>query len=144
LLEEAAIGAARLDSVIVAGVFGTYLDLESAIRVGLLVDVERKRYRQVGNAAGQGAEQLLLSRERRAMADRLAKRVRYVELRVHSSFTDMFAKSLGFGRDTPPESGALLADWPNSGSFREPFHSDKVWQGLVREPRGETNHVERE
>ena len=58
--------------------------------------------------------------------------------------TDMFAKSLGFGRDTPPESGALLADWPNSGSFREPFHSDKVWQGLVREPRGETNHVERE
>ncbi len=81
-----------------AGAFGTYLDLESAIRVGPLVDVGRERYRQVGNAAGRGAEQLLLSRERRAVADHLAKRVRYVELTVHESFTDMFAQSLGFER----------------------------------------------
>ena len=110
LLREAGIGAASLDDVIVAGAFGTYLDLESAIRVGLLVDVGRECYRQVGNAAGRGAEQLLLSRERRAMADRLAKRVRYVELTVHRSFTDMFAKSLGFGRDSPPGACAPLAD----------------------------------
>ena len=69
--------------------------------MGLLVDVGRERYRQVGNAAGRGAEQLLLSRERRMMADRLAKRVRYVELTVHESFTDMFAQSLGFGSGLP-------------------------------------------
>jgi uncharacterized 2Fe-2S/4Fe-4S cluster protein (DUF4445 family) len=110
LLEEAGIGASSLDNVIVAGAFGTYLDLESAIRVGLLVDVGRERYRQVGNAAGRGAEQLLLSRDRRALADRLAKRVRYVELTVHRSFTDMFAKSLGFDRDSPPGACAPLAD----------------------------------
>ena len=101
LLREAGIGAASLDNIVVAGAFGTYLDLESAIRVGLLVDVGRERYRQVGNAAGRGAEQLLLSRERRIMADRLAKRVRYVELTVHESFTDMFAQSLGFGSGLP-------------------------------------------
>jgi len=65
LLKEAGIGAADLDSVVVAGAFGTYLDIESAIAVGLLVEVGRERYRQVGNAAGRGAEQLLLSRERR-------------------------------------------------------------------------------
>jgi hypothetical protein len=35
------------------------------------------------------------------MADRLAKRVRYVELTVHESFTDMFAQSLGFGSGLP-------------------------------------------
>ena len=93
-----------------AGAFGTYLDLESAIGVGLLVNVERERYRQVGNAAGRGAQQLLLSRERRAMADSLAKRVRYVELTVHRSFTEMFAKSLGFGPDGEPESGVPGAD----------------------------------
>ena len=100
LLKEAGIGAASLDNIIVAGAFGTYLDLESAIRVGLLVDVGRERYRQVGNAAGRGAEQLLLSRERRTVAERLAKRVGYVELTVHESFTDIFAQSLGFGRST--------------------------------------------
>jgi uncharacterized 2Fe-2S/4Fe-4S cluster protein (DUF4445 family) len=110
LLKEAGIGAASLDSVVVAGAFGTYLDLESAIRVGLLVDVGRERYRQVGNAAGRGAEQLLLSRERRMLADHLAKRVRYIELTVHRSFTEMFAQSLGFGRGSPPDTGAPLAD----------------------------------
>jgi uncharacterized 2Fe-2S/4Fe-4S cluster protein (DUF4445 family) len=98
LLKEAGIGASSLETVVVAGAFGTYLDLESAIAVGLLVDVGRERYTQVGNAAGRGAEQLLLSRERRLLADRLAKRVRYVELTVHGSFTDMFTRALGFGR----------------------------------------------
>jgi uncharacterized 2Fe-2S/4Fe-4S cluster protein (DUF4445 family) len=61
-----------------------------------LVDVGRERYLQVGNAAGRGAEQLLLSQERRALADRLAARVRYVELTVEKSFTDVFARSLSF------------------------------------------------
>ena len=87
LLQEAGLCASNLDRVVVAGAFGTYLDLQSAIRVGLLVDVDRHRYHQVGNAAGRGAEQLLLSRERRAVADRLAMRVRYVELTVNRSFT---------------------------------------------------------
>jgi uncharacterized 2Fe-2S/4Fe-4S cluster protein (DUF4445 family) len=96
LLEQAGTDAAHLDRVVVAGAFGTYLDLESAIRLGLLVDVGRERYLQVGNAAGRGAEQLLLSQERRALADRLAARVRYVELTVEKSFTDVFARSLSF------------------------------------------------
>ncbi len=106
LLQEAGTDAASLDGVVVAGAFGTYLDLGSAVRVGLLVDVGRQRYRQVGNAAGRGAEQLLLSRERRLMADRLAERVRYVELTVNRSFTDVFAESLSFGPGPVPDERA--------------------------------------
>ena len=110
LLKEADIGAASLDNIVVAGAFGTYLDLESAIRVGLLVDVGRERYRQVGNAAGRAAEQLLLSRERRVLADHLARRVHCVELAVHRSFTEMFAQSLGFGTGHPPQTNAPSTD----------------------------------
>ena len=105
LLSEAGIDAASLDGVVVAGAFGTYLDLESAVRVGLLVDVPRARYRQVGNAAGRGAEQLLLSRQARVLADGLAERVRYVELTVHPAFVDVFAASLGFVRGHEPVMG---------------------------------------
>jgi uncharacterized 2Fe-2S/4Fe-4S cluster protein (DUF4445 family) len=108
LLREAGIDAAGLDSVVVAGAFGTYLDLESAVRVGLLVDVPQERYRQVGNAAGRGAEQLLLSREARVSADRLAEKVRYVELTVHPAFVDVFAQSLGFERGHVPGVGRSL------------------------------------
>jgi uncharacterized 2Fe-2S/4Fe-4S cluster protein (DUF4445 family) len=106
LLREAGIEAGSLDNIVVAGAFGTYLDLESAIRVGMLLDVGRERYRQIGNAAGRGAEQLLLSRERRALANRLAKRVHYVELTTHRSFTDMFVQSLEFGPANAAEMGS--------------------------------------
>ena len=58
LLEAAGIDAAELDEVVVAGAFGTYLDLRSAICVGLLPDLPEERFRQVGNAAGAGARQL--------------------------------------------------------------------------------------
>jgi hypothetical protein len=61
--------AAGSDNTVVAGALGTYLDPESAIRMGLLVDVERAHCRQVGNAAGRGAGQLRLPRERRALVD---------------------------------------------------------------------------
>jgi len=92
--------------------------------------VERERYKQVGNAAGRGAEQLLLSRERRHVADRLAKRVRYVELTVHGSFTEVFTRSLGFGRADSPETGVSRADQPGPGSAGKLFHSDEVRRAL--------------
>ena len=57
-----------------------------------------ERYRQIGNAAGLGARQLLVSRQRRALADEIARRVRYVELTTHPDFADAFAQELTFGQ----------------------------------------------
>jgi len=55
LLKEAGIGAADLDSVVVAGAFGTYLDIESAIAVGLLVEVGREALPAGGKRCGPGS-----------------------------------------------------------------------------------------
>ena len=68
LLEAAGIEPHDLEQIAVAGAFGTYLDLASAIRVGLLPDLPHARFRQVGNAAGAGARRLLLSRRSRLQA----------------------------------------------------------------------------
>jgi uncharacterized 2Fe-2S/4Fe-4S cluster protein (DUF4445 family) len=96
LLDAAGIDAAQLDEVVVAGAFGTYLDLRSAVRVGLLPDLPAERFRQVGNAAGAGAQQLLLSRERRLQAVELAGRAEYVELTTHPDFAEHFVMAMGF------------------------------------------------
>jgi uncharacterized 2Fe-2S/4Fe-4S cluster protein (DUF4445 family) len=96
LLAAAGIGAAELDEIIVAGAFGTYLDLRSAIRVGLLPDLSEDRLRQVGNAAGAGAQQLLISRERRQLAVELASRAQYLELTTHPAFAERFVEAMGF------------------------------------------------
>lgn len=88
--------SSQLDGLIVAGAFGTYLDLGSAIRVGMFPHLPMERFRQVGNAAGSGARQMLLSAERRDMAAQIAKKVEYIELTTHSRFTEFFIKSILF------------------------------------------------
>lgn len=106
LIGAAGIEADALDEIIIAGAFGTYLSIASAIAVGMLPRLPPERYRQVGNAAGQGARQLLVSRQSRKMADDIARRVCYVELTIHPDFADTFTQELAFGQrpeDLEPE-----------------------------------------
>jgi uncharacterized 2Fe-2S/4Fe-4S cluster protein (DUF4445 family) len=96
LLETAGVDVAELDEVIVAGAFGTYLDVGSAIRIGLLPAIAAERVRQIGNAAGAGARRLLLSRSARMAATELAARVQYVELTTDPAFAGRFAEATVF------------------------------------------------
>ena len=96
LLQEAGLRASDLDSFIVAGAFGTYLDLRSAIRTGMFPDLPPERYHQVGNAAGVGAKQMLVSVDKRREAENLASQVGYVELTTRPAFTSLFMEHLSF------------------------------------------------
>ncbi|MFN3762428.1 MAG: ASKHA domain-containing protein, partial [Anaerolineae bacterium] len=94
LLEEAGIRESDLARVLVAGAFGTYIDIGHAVAIGLLPRLPLDRFEQVGNVAGTGARMALLSRAERERAAQLARRVRYVELTVHPSFRERFAQAL--------------------------------------------------
>jgi uncharacterized 2Fe-2S/4Fe-4S cluster protein (DUF4445 family) len=96
LLANAGLTSAGLDGFIVAGAFGTYLDLRSAVRVGMFPSLPMEKFSQVGNAAGVGARMMLVSRKKRAEAEALAKRLGYVELASDSGFMGLFMKYLGF------------------------------------------------
>ncbi|MGA2859429.1 MAG: ASKHA domain-containing protein [Candidatus Sulfotelmatobacter sp.] len=96
LLQEAGLEHRCLDEIVIAGAFGSYLDVRSAVQVGMVPPLPRDRFRQVGNAAGTGARQMLLSGERRRMAEEIAQRVEYVELASHRAFSDWFASELHF------------------------------------------------
>lgn len=96
LLKEAGICAAGIDEFIVAGAFGTYLDVKSAVRVGMFPGLPLERFRQVGNAAGAGARAMLVSVRRRALAEEIAQRIEYIELTTHPRFTDEYIEALGF------------------------------------------------
>ena len=56
LLESVGIGFADLDRVILAGNFGAHIDLEQAIAIGLLPDIDRDRFHYLGNAAMLGCQ----------------------------------------------------------------------------------------
>jgi uncharacterized 2Fe-2S/4Fe-4S cluster protein (DUF4445 family) len=85
-----------VEEVIVAGAFGTYLNLDSALDIGLLPRLPLARYRQVGNAAGAGAKATLLSVTERDRARRIAEHDNYVELTTFPGFQRQFARSMLF------------------------------------------------
>jgi uncharacterized 2Fe-2S/4Fe-4S cluster protein (DUF4445 family) len=96
LLHEANIRYEEIDDFIVAGAFGTYLDIASTVRTGMFPPLSLERFKQVGNAAGAGARQMLISADRRTLAAQRAREVTYVELTVYPEFDRMYMKALYF------------------------------------------------
>jgi uncharacterized 2Fe-2S/4Fe-4S cluster protein (DUF4445 family) len=94
LLEFSGISADAIEEFIIAGAFGTYINVPSAIQIGMFPDIPINRFHQVGNAAGAGARQMLLSLNQRHIAEQIANRVKYVELSNYPNFTEIFSKSL--------------------------------------------------
>ncbi|MBN1247589.1 MAG: DUF4445 domain-containing protein [Anaerolineae bacterium] len=94
LIKEAGITYEDLGEFVVAGAFGTYLDLNSAMRIGMFPPLPLNRFRQVGNAAGAGARQMLISQSRRRLAESLIDRVHYIELTAHPAFTDIYMEAM--------------------------------------------------
>jgi uncharacterized 2Fe-2S/4Fe-4S cluster protein (DUF4445 family) len=90
------LGINRIDKVILAGAFGSYIEKESAAVIGLFPDCALKNVRAVGNAAGDGARLALLDVAKRQEADIMARRVEYVELTVEPEFNRTFTRSLIF------------------------------------------------
>jgi uncharacterized 2Fe-2S/4Fe-4S cluster protein (DUF4445 family) len=82
--------------VIVAGAFGSYLNLESALAIGLLPRLPNAVYQQVGNAAGVGARMALLSLKERQRAAHIAHQAGYIELTTQPDFNNQFVQSLLF------------------------------------------------
>lgn len=96
LLKEADLNAADLEAIIIAGAFGTYIDIESAIRVGMFPELPVDRYQQIGNAAGAGAKNLLISKALRRVAEEIMGQVEYIELTTRTDFQKVFMERLYF------------------------------------------------
>lgn len=102
LLEATTTATEEIEEVIVAGAFGSYLNLESALAIGLFPRLPRAGYRQVGNAAGTGAKRALLSRRERRRAQQIAHYADYIELTIYPGFSRSFARAMLFPDDGIP------------------------------------------
>ncbi len=87
-------GVEKVDKVILAGAFGSYIDKASAALLGLFPDCELENIYSVGNAAGDGARIALLNIDKRKEADIWARRVNYLELTLEPGFDKIFAEAM--------------------------------------------------
>lgn len=88
-----------VQTVVIAGAFGSFLNVPKALAMGLLPRLPNAHYRQVGNAAFEGAKWALLSQQAREQARQLAAHIRYLELSTHPQFNRRFALGMLFPDD---------------------------------------------
>jgi uncharacterized 2Fe-2S/4Fe-4S cluster protein (DUF4445 family) len=87
---------ADLTDLMLAGGFGNYLSIRSAVRIGLIPPLAPGRVRYVGNAAALGAQLALVSEAERARAERLARSIEHLSLATHPDFQDLFVEAMNF------------------------------------------------
>jgi len=85
-----------LAEVVLAGAFGTFIDLENARTVNLVPPIGLDRLRSIGNAAGVGAKLALLSTSERRAAERIARETEHVRLSGLDEFQKAFTHAMRF------------------------------------------------
>jgi uncharacterized 2Fe-2S/4Fe-4S cluster protein (DUF4445 family) len=98
LLETSGVPEEKIKQVIIAGAFGTYINVASAVEIGMLPSLPLARFTQAGNAAGMGAKLSLISVKQRAKAQALTSKVRYIELATAPGFERTFMQASYLGR----------------------------------------------
>jgi uncharacterized 2Fe-2S/4Fe-4S cluster protein (DUF4445 family) len=94
LLEKVGLTWESVASVVIAGGFGRFLDVERAILLGLLPDLPLSRFHYVGNSSLAGAYLMLLSGEMRREVVRLAAGMTYVDLGSEPGYMDRYVGAL--------------------------------------------------
>lgn len=96
LCRKLGIGREDIEEVLIAGAFGTYMNPDSACRIGLLPQMLRNKIRVVGNAAGEGARLAAVSRKEWKRCCSLAENTEFTELAAEDDFSDFFVEELEF------------------------------------------------
>jgi uncharacterized 2Fe-2S/4Fe-4S cluster protein (DUF4445 family) len=90
---------ADIKELMLAGGFGNYINVASAVRIHLLPELPIERITYVGNAAALGAQMALLSETERRRALEVARSVEHVSLAARPDFQDVFIEAICFPGD---------------------------------------------
>jgi uncharacterized 2Fe-2S/4Fe-4S cluster protein (DUF4445 family) len=82
------------DKVLIGGSFGKYINVEKAVQIGLLPDMDWSRFEFLGNTSVKGAYYALLDWKKRERITEIAKRMTYIELSADNSFYEAFTSAL--------------------------------------------------
>ncbi|WP_366921919.1 ASKHA domain-containing protein [Metallumcola ferriviriculae] len=93
LLKSMQLDVNMIEKIIIAGGFGNYLNVDDAVQIGLLPDVDRDRYEFMGNTSVKGAKLALLSQDAYKECKELGHLMTYLELSAGTTFMDEFVSA---------------------------------------------------
>jgi uncharacterized 2Fe-2S/4Fe-4S cluster protein (DUF4445 family) len=94
LCDYAGISFNQLEKIYVAGGFGSYLNIDKAVGIGLLPDVPRERIEFVGNSSLMGARMALISYYALEKAVDISQSMTNIELSHFAPFADEYMAAL--------------------------------------------------
>lgn len=94
LAEQAGIPLESIAKVRVGGSFGKYINVEKAVQIGLLPDLQWEQFEFLGNTAVKGAYLALLDWHKRQQIANIANRMTYIELSADNTFYEAFTSAL--------------------------------------------------
>lgn len=96
LLHEAGVTPDQLDKLIIAGGFGSYMDVVSAERIGLIPKGFSIKSVSIGNAAATGAAMILLNQDLLHLSEEISQRCESLELSTNAYFMDEYINNMMF------------------------------------------------
>jgi len=92
LMRHLGLTADDIDKLYLAGAFANFIDIDNAVEIGFLPNVPAGRIEKIGNAALQGAREILLSRRHRKATERLVRDIEHIELETTPDFFEIFVE----------------------------------------------------
>ena len=93
-------GTQKIERIRLAGAFGSHINVQHAMVLGLIPDCELGQVSSAGNAAGTGARIALLNNRSRAVIESLVKNIEKIETAMEPKFQDYFVDAMAFPNKT--------------------------------------------
>ncbi len=94
LTESVDVKIPDIERIIIAGAFGNYIEIDKAMIIGLLPEADSERFIFIGNGSLMGTRAVALSRALQKEAEKIARKMTYLELSVNPAFMDRYISAL--------------------------------------------------
>lgn len=105
----------KIDEIVLAGAFGSYIDVSNALLLGLFPDCVLADIKSVGNAAGVGAKLALLDVDKRKEAEAIAQETHFIETATEPDFYTEFGDAMAIPHKKDCFTANLTGRFPCSG-----------------------------
>lgn len=92
----------KVDTIRLAGAFGSHIDVKYAMILGLIPDCDLAHVHSAGNAAGTGARIALLNTAGRDEIEEVVRRIEKIETAVEPKFQQHFIEAMAMPHKTAP------------------------------------------
>ena len=94
LMDYIGLGFEMIDTLYVAGGFGSFLNIPKSVAIGLLPDIPLEKIKFIGNSSLTGARACLLSESAFETCLNISRSMTNIELSTHQPFTDEYIAAL--------------------------------------------------